>query len=233
MKGIVLEIDAGTAKRFLLPRHYSGRSPTIQKAFGWYTGKPYSDDELMAVCTFGKPATNTLCIGICGQQYAENVYELNRLCRLESWEEPLSEFVSACLRRLRPYNWIIVSYSDTAMNHHGYIYQACNFIYTGLTGERTDFYAPNGKHSRHAGHNYDGRYRQIRSAKHRYIYFCTFNKHKKKEWKDALKYPILPYPKGDNDPDYILGSFIKTIVIDSKTGEVVDPIIDNEQMKLF
>lgn len=182
MKGIVLEIDVDTARRFLLPKHYSGRVPSISKAYGWYTGKPYSEDELKAVCTFGKPATNQLCVGICGKKYAENVYELNRLCRTEDWEEPLSQFVSACLRRLRSNNWIIVSYSDTAMNHHGYIYQACNFMYTGLTKERTDKFAPNGMHSRHADGSYDGRYRTVRSAKHRYVFFCTFNKRLKAEW---------------------------------------------------
>lgn len=233
MKGTILQIDPKTAREFLLPRHYSGRAPNIHTAFGWYTGKPFSEDELKAVCTFGKPATNQLCVGICGEEYADSVFELNRLCRLEDWNEPLSAFVGACLRRLRSNNWIIVSYSDTAMNHHGYIYQACNFIYTGVTKERTDMFAPNGKHSRHANGEYQGRYRTIRSAKHRYIYFCTFNKHKKREWMEALKYPICEYPKGDNNEDYKLGDFLKPIVIDSKTGKVVDPKIDNEQISLF
>ena len=233
MKGTILEITPDIALHFLMPRHYSGRAPVIQKAFGWYSGKPYSEDELKAVCTFGKPATNTLCTGICGAQYADNVYELNRLCRVEEWDEPLSEFVSACLRRLRVCNWIVVSYSDTAMNHHGYIYQASNFLYTGQTKERTDRYIPGGKHSRHADESYDGKYRTIRSAKHRYVYFCTFDKRLKKKWRDALQYPVLPYPKGDNNPDYTLGDFIKPIVIDSTTGLIVQPKVDNEQISLF
>lgn len=52
MKGRVEYIDYQTAVDFLLPRHYSGRVPSISKAFGWYI-----NGELKAVCSFGKPAS--------------------------------------------------------------------------------------------------------------------------------------------------------------------------------
>lgn len=217
MKGIVTEIDYKTAVQFLLPKHYSGRVPTITKAFGLYKKKDFTDENLVAVCTFGKPASPSLCKGICGEKYKNQVYELNRLCRVEQWDEPLSAFVSACLRRLRVLNWIVVSYSDTAMNHHGYIYQACNFLYTGCTKSRTDKYVPGGGHSRHYKATDQGQYRLVRSSKHRYVFFCTFNKKLKQEWKTALKYPILPYPKGDNNQAYILGTYLKPEVV--TTGE--------------
>lgn len=208
--------------------------PSISKAYGWYTGKPFSEDELKAVVTFGKPATHSLCVGICGEQYADRVYELNRLCRTDDWKEPLSAFVAAALRRLRTENWIVVSYSDTAMNHHGYIYQACNFLYTGETKERTDMFVAGGGHSRHAKAADQGKYRLVRSAKHRYVFFCTFDKRKKRAWQEALNYPILPYPKGDNSPDYTLGDFIKPMVVSTETGLPVDKVeIDNEQLKIF
>ena len=73
----VKQISYQCAVDFLLPRHYSGRKPQIKWAFGWYS----DDDELLAVCTFGKPASNSLCCGLCGKEYSKNVYELNRLCR--------------------------------------------------------------------------------------------------------------------------------------------------------
>ena len=144
MKGIISQIDRKTALDFLLPRHYSGRAPSISVAFGWYDSTTKTDEHLKAVCTFGKPASPNICSGICGEKWARNVYELNRLCRTPDWQEQLSAFVSGCLRRLRPKNWIIVSYSDTAMNHHGYIYQACNFLYTGCSKPRTDKFVPGG-----------------------------------------------------------------------------------------
>jgi len=203
MKGELKYIEPKTAKEFLLPKHYSGRIPQISVAFGLY-----SSNELKAVCTFGKPASNSLCIGVCGQEFSSKVYELNRLCRLDDWQEPLSQFVSACLRRLSSENWIIVSYADTEMNHNGYIYQACNFIYTGLTKKRTDKFVENNKHSRHYSNDNQGDYRKVRSEKHRYIYFSVRNNSIRKIYLQNLKYPILPYPKGDNK-NYILGEFLK------------------------
>lgn len=207
MQGTITQIDSKTAIAFLLPRHYSGRVPSISKAFGWY-----ANSELQAVCTFGKPASPPLCVGVCGRGEKSHVYELNRLCRRDEWHEPLSHFVSACLRRLRSEDWIVVSFSDTGMNHHGYIYQACNFLYTGCSKERTDKYVPDGKHCRHYKESDQGEYRRVRTAKHRYVYFCTRSKQLKKKWMEELKYPILPYPKGDNSM-YKLGDYIKPVVV--------------------
>lgn len=202
------------AADFLLPRHYSGRIPSISIAFGWII-----NNKLMAVCTFGKPASPSLCNGICGKKNSQYVYELNRLCRLEELNYPLSEFVSACLKYLKAKNWIIVSYSDTAMHHCGYIYQACNFIYTGKTRDRTDKYTEE-HHSRHYDKNAIEIYRQYRSSKHRYIYFCTHSKILKEDWMTNLKYMIQDYPKEENE-NYILGHFIEPTIIKVETGEII------------
>lgn len=206
---IFKEILAKEAIDFLLPRHYSGRTPQISIAFGWY-----SDNlELLAVCTFGKPASNSLCIGVCGKEHSKNVYELNRLCREDSLTEPLSMFVSQCLRFLKSKNWIIISYTDTGMNHNGYVYQACNFIYTGCTKQRTDKYTLGNKHSRHYNNEDQKGLRKVRTPKHRYIYFCTSNKKLKKEWENSLNYCIEKYPKNENK-NYTLGEFLKPIIVE-------------------
>lgn len=207
MKGKLIYLSSKEAWDFLKPRHYAGRKPPISKSFGWEI-----NGELAAVCTFGKPASPPLCRGICGEENSKYVYELNRLCRIEELHEPLSQFVSACLRRLRTENWIIVSFSDTGMHHNGYIYQACNFLYTGCTKERTDKYTENGKHARHYDNDKQGKYRVVRTAKHRYVYFATHNKALKKRWESALNYPIQPYPKGENK-NYILGEYQKPILV--------------------
>lgn len=195
------------AIEFLLPKHYSGRKPVISRAFGWFF-----DDKLMAVCTFGKPASASLCFGICGKEYSESVYELNRLCRLDELKEPLSKFVSACIRELQKENWIIVSYADTEMNHNGYIYQATNFIYTGATKERTDKYTEGNKHSRHYNNDNQNGLRKVRSSKHRYIYFATKNKRLRSAYLASLNYPILPYPKNENK-NYELGKFLEPNIV--------------------
>lgn len=210
MKGKITQLTSKEAWDFLKPRHYAGRKPQITVAFGWEI-----NGVLVAVCTFGKPASPSLCKGICGDKFSKNVYELNRLCRIDELTEPLSQFVSACLRRLRANDWIIVSYSDTGMHHNGYIYQACNFIYTGQTKQRTDKYVPNGKHSRHYSNDEQGEYRLLRTSKNRYVYFCTHKKALKKEWLEAMNYPIEPYPKEENK-NYVLGEYQKPILIKSE-----------------
>lgn len=199
-------IEYNEAKDFLLPRHYSGRIPSISHSFGYF-----EDSVLKAVCTFGKPASNSLCKGICGEEFSDKVFELNRLCVDGDISIQLSQFVAYCLDYLKPLNLIIVSYADTQMNHHGYIYQATNWIYTGATKQRTDKYVEGNKHSRHYNNNHN-HLRKVRSSKHRYVYFCA-NRKNKKLYKENLNYVILPYPKGDNE-NYVLGEYIEPIIID-------------------
>jgi hypothetical protein len=98
------------------------------------------------------------------------------------------------------------------MNHSGYIYQACNFIYTGVTKKRTDKYTEGNKHSRHYDNSKQEGKRKVRSSKHRYIYFCSKNKKLIKEWHKKLTYKIEPYPK-DKNKDYILGDYIKVEIV--------------------
>ena len=221
----ISEIAYDEAVAFLLPRHYSGRKPVVSKAFGLI-----DDGVLQAVITYGKPASPSVCVGICGKEYSGNVYELNRMCRSEEYRKPLSHFVSSTLRMLKPFDWIVVSYSDTAMNHHGYVYQACNFLYTGTSAPHADKYVPEGSgHNRHA-ESFDVRKDEFsveRSIKHRYVYFCTKSKRLKKEWMNSLRYPVLPYPKGDNS-NYELGKFIGKTVVNNATGETI--VIENAQI---
>lgn len=107
-----LSISYKDTIKFLLPKHYSGRKPNISFSFGYY-----EDDILKAVCTFGKPVSNSLCEGICGKEFKEKVFELNRLCVDGHIKIQLSQFISYCLNQLKTENLILVSYADTEMNH--------------------------------------------------------------------------------------------------------------------
>lgn len=209
MRGRIDTIAPDIAVEFILPRHYSGRKPNVSRAFGLYI-----DREMVAVCTFGKPASNTLCDGVCGKENSHRVYELNRLCRLEGVEVPMSSFVGGCLRRLKSENWIIVSYADMGMSHHGYVYQASNFKYTGCTKRRLEFHVKGG-HSRH-GSKHSG-FRKVRTPKHRYVFFCVKNRKLRRELESSLRYPILPYPKGDNGDEYPEGYILSPEVVEYPT----------------
>ena len=207
----VKSINSKDTYDFILNKHYAQRKPSISFSFGLFI-----DDKLEGILTIGKPASNSLCEGVCGINYKDRVYELNRLVVNDGLpKNSLSMFVGTVLRMLKNEDMIIVSYADEAMNHNGYIYQATNFIYTGKTKERTDKYTPDGKHSRHYTDKYN-HIRKFRSSKHRYVYFT--GKSKKYLLKE-LKYDILPYPKGDNSK-YVLGEKLQTKCVNTMTGEI-------------
>ena len=90
-------------KEWLLNKHYAKRMCSISYAFGLYI-----DNILNGVCTFGKPASNSLCVGVCGKNNSRNVYELNRLITNDNLiKNSLSFFVSQCLKTLPSLNCII------------------------------------------------------------------------------------------------------------------------------
>jgi hypothetical protein len=185
-------IDRFQIKEWLLKKHYAKRLPSISWAFGLYRA-----GELVGVLSIGKPASPFLCKGVCGIEYADYVYELNRLCVNEGLEKNvLSFFVGGCLKRLKK-DTILISYADKAMNHTGYIYQATNWIYTGKTKERTDIGTDGLKHSRHYDKSIDRKANRVfRSSKHRYVYFTG---KRKAEFKTKLKYETISYPKEKNE----------------------------------
>ena len=190
----VRSIDSEQTKEWLLKKHYLKRMPNISYAFGLYEGQ-----ILIGVLTIGKPPSLSLCENVCGVEYKNFVYELNRLCINDKLpKNTLSHFLGASFNLIRD-NLILVSYADTQWGHHGYIYQATNWVYTGLTDPKVDkLIKGNEKHSRHnSGYNSNTEFeRKERSRKHRYIYFVG---KRKREFRKKLKWEVLPYPKGDNN----------------------------------
>lgn len=186
----VLRIKNEECTQWLLHKHYARRLPSILFAFGLYEG-----NILTGIVTYGMPASPFLCIGVCGKQNKDYVIELNRLCVDSKTKNATSFLVSNSLQML-PKPSIVVSYADTAQNHIGYIYQACNFLFTGTTKERTDMAGNDGAHSRHNKGNIENRIN--RSAKHRYVFFVGSKTQKQKLKKD-LMYEVLDYPKGKTE----------------------------------
>ena len=194
----VVEVPKQTVYGLLKRNHYLKRLPPISFAFGLY-----SENELKGVCTFGCPPSKDLCVGLCGREYKDEVLELNRLFLTENKKNLASFFVSRCLKML-PTPKVVVSYADTSANHHGYIYQATNFIYTGLSAKRKETIGIG--HSRQM--KWDKENTRDRPRKHRYVYFIG-NKKQKKERKNNLLYPIVDYPKGNNN-NYKIGELAPT-----------------------
>ena len=171
--------------------HYAKRMPSISYAYGLF-----ERSNLIGIVTFGSPASDPLCRGVCGPEHKEKVIELNRLVLLHNEKNQASILVSQAIKKL-PKPKIIVSYADTAQSHVGYVYQATNFYFTGTTKERTDIAAIEGKHPRH--HAGDRKSRVQRSSKHRYVFFHA-SKTERKKLLRALRYEIQEnYPKGGSE----------------------------------
>ena len=189
----VRRISYDETKPFLLNIHYARRMPCITDAFGLFV-----DGKIIGVVTYGIPASHPLCVGIAGVENQYRVKELNRLCILPEYngKNYASYLVGRSLKMLEN-NTFVVSYADTAWGHNGFIYQATNFLYTGLTAKRNDTYQPDGLHPRAYDKNNHSELYQSRSRKHRYIYLVG-DKRTRKRMLQELKYPIMPYPKGDN-----------------------------------
>lgn len=189
----VSSIDSFICNEWLLHKHYAKRLCSISYSFGIFD----SENILQGVLTIGKPASHSLCVGICGLENEKFVFELNRLVINEGLEKNIASFFIGNVLKLLP-KMILVSYADSKQNHHGYVYQATNWIYTGKTKERTDIGFDDNSHSRHYKKGIDTKAnRKFRSSKYRYCYFVG-SKSEKKKFLSQLKYKIEAYPKGEN-----------------------------------
>ncbi len=133
-----------------------------------------------------------------GDKNQYSVLELNRLVILPQYSgNNNASYLIAHSLKMLPSRTFVVSYADTAWSHVGYVYQATNWLYTGLSAKRNDTYQPNGLHPRAYDKGNHSDLKQTRSQKHRYVYLVG-NKREKKEMRKELKYKVYPqYPKGD------------------------------------
>ena len=197
----VAPIQAQDAKYLILNVHYAKRKPSISYAFGLF-----NLGQLVGVVTYGTPASSTLLRGICGEDWARHVLELNRLVLVNNQPHEASRLVGASLKLL-PKPSIVVSYADTKQNHEGIVYQATNFMYTGLSSKFRDPVVRGLEHQHHATYAHGLTNKQLiekygaenvyfidRSRKHRYIYL-TGSKTQRKQMLKNLRYVIQPYPK--------------------------------------
>ncbi len=195
----VQSIKTEECKEWFLKKHYAKRIPQSVYTFGIYEAS-----LLQGVISFGVPANNNLNEIIKGY----NNLELNRLViNGDVDKNALSFFVSQSLKLL-PKPMTVISYADTKMNHNGYIYQATNWIYTGLGSSDIEFTKNGRQYHRKQIYNLLGTgsmdnavkngYEVVKvMPKHRYIFLVCSKKQKKKIIKQ-LPWKIEPYPKGIN-----------------------------------
>ena len=200
----VLPITTAEAKPWIMQKHYARRMPCVQYAFGLF-----DDRVLVGVVTYGTPSSSPLRVGLCGE--GVTVLELNRLCMQHENKNAASMLVGRSLKHLPV--CAVVSYADTSQGHVGYVYQATNWIYTGLSAKRTDWHVEGmeGLHGQTIADKTRGMTNRAeamremygdafslvdRPRKHRYVYFCG-NRRQRKKMRQALRYETQPYPKGE------------------------------------
>ena len=197
----IQKISSPIANDMVVKSHYLHRKAQASFAFGLYeidgdNDGLFTSDKLVGCIIYGLPASPNVCRGICGEEYFNDVIELTRLwiddCVGKNGE---SFLIGNTIKMLD--KKIIISYSEPDFGHVGTVYQATNWIYTGLTEKRTNRVAIDGsttKHNRHECKKKEDTILVDRPRKHRYIYFNA-DKREKRELIKKLKYKILPYPK--------------------------------------
>ena len=197
------KISYKEAENMVVENHYLHRKASCCHAYGLFENET---NELIGTIIYGIPASRALQKGICGESEANNVIEITRVWIKDGTPKNVESYLIGNTIKLVPYE-IVVSYAEKGVGHVGYIYQATNFIYTGLSDKHVQWIIPDmdNAHSRHLFDQYGGikkakevlgdkMVRTERPRKHRYIYFNA-NKKRKKELFKLLRYKIQPYPK--------------------------------------
>jgi hypothetical protein len=198
-KYTIRQITNKLAAEIVIKHHYLHRRPPCSIAFGLFL-----EQELLGVICYGTPSSSTLRSGIAGIEHKDNVIELTRLWVSDKVPRNGESFlIGNTLKQAG--KEIVVSYADTSQNHLGIVYQATNWLYTGLSAKRSDWHVEGlDKHSQTLGDQYTAQ--QLRDLygdkftykdrprKHRYVYINAKGK-RKAQLLNALKYKQEPYPK--------------------------------------
>lgn len=179
--------------------HYLHRKAPCSIAFGLFRG-----EELKGVICYGTPSSAPLRSGIAGPENAINVIELTRLWVCDSVPRNGESFLIGNTVR-KAGKEIVVSFAEIEQGHIGTVYQATNWIYTGLSAKRTNWTIDGvSKHCQTLADKYTAE--QIRakygdrfsirprSRKHRYV-FINAKGMRRDELTKALRYHPAPYPK--------------------------------------
>lgn len=197
-------IASKDANEMVIENHYLHRRASTMFAFGLF-----DEEEMIGCVIYGKPASPSLCDGVCGKEESSNVLELTRLWIKDGTPKNTESYlIGRSLRLLPKEKDIVVSYAEIGAGHIGIVYQATNWIYTGMSDRHVEWRldGKSGSHSRHIFDQHGGvngakafygerLERHERSRKHRYVYFNASSKKRKRELLDKLRYKVQPYPK--------------------------------------
>jgi hypothetical protein len=200
-------------RRFVETNHYLGpfygRGDFIYAVLDGWT--------LLGAALFGRPTRDTVAPALWASGNYNNTLELTRLYTVDDPPKNLGTwFLSRAVGMLPRQFEMLVAFSDPFAHHHGGIYQASSWLYTGVT-ETENYHYVDRAGARIAkqtpwrlaqDQRRDGRFVDERAvdgerrialergwtkvtdlSKHRYV------KPRTKRARRELRYPIKPYPK--------------------------------------
>ena len=208
-KYIIREISHKQATDVVVKNHYLHRAAPCSFSFGLFEvglgiGELFESDRLVGVIIYGTPSSAPLRRGICGDDEKNNVIELTRLWIEDGTPKNAESYLIGNTLKLIN-KQIVVSYAEMEQGHVGVVYQATNWIYTGLSAKRTNWTIDGvDKHCQTIADKYTSveirakygdKFSLVdRPRKHRYVFF-NCDKRRKIELTKKLKYKIEPYPK--------------------------------------
>jgi hypothetical protein len=200
----IMQIPIPKAQAIVVRHHYLHRRAPCSVAFGLID----PEWNIKGVVMYGTPSSAPLRSGICGPEYANDVCELTRLWVADDVPRNGESYLigNTVRKATKP---IIVSYAEIEQGHIGVVYQATNWIYTGLSAERTNWTIDgDDRHcqtladqmtAKEIREKYGDRFSIVpRPRKHRYVFIAAGHK-KRKAIMAALRYQIEPYPKAEKN----------------------------------
>lgn len=202
----VEEVDKKTAQHIVQEHHYLHRKAPCSKAFGLRDPQ----GRLKGVIMYGMPASPFPRRGVAGPENEHRVGELTRLWIEDGTPKNAESFLIGRTIKLSGYQ-ILLSYAEIGAGHRGVVYQATNWIYTGLSDRHVEWIVDGqrGSHSRHLFDLYGGvnaakkalgdrMVKSERPRKHRYV-FINAKGRTRTTLIEALRYKPQPYPKPETE----------------------------------
>ena len=198
---LVEKVSPSDVDEFCRRWHYTNTGGNMMWNYGLWDGP-----VLVGVVSYNLP-TMPACSAYFGKDKWEWVVHMGRLvCADNAPKNVESRLIGQSLpllKRDRPVARAVVSYAAAGQGHIGYIYQATNALYCGLTNASNYYIDQKGRRrSPKIGDSLPvsealnrGWEVHRETGKHRYVYLLG-NKTERKESRKLLKFPILPYPKG-------------------------------------
>src|SRR5262245_59708241 len=169
-------ITLAEAKPWIMEQHYAHRMVGAVHRFGLF-----EEGVLTGIILYSIPAGVNVCESVCGPLHADKVLTLSRLA-CDSKSHNASSFLIGKSLKLLPPPSIVISFADQNASHVGYVYQAANAIYTGLSDAGRFYHMEDGTVKSVRRHVDDEKVVETtpQLPKHRYVFFTGSPRQKRR-----------------------------------------------------